>query len=132
MELVTATEEETDVQNQNKGRAWMKWDYENDYGFLFPLLSMVNCGRGKDTVMSEPLFQREGGGTGRHGYWDQLISAKWKTETKKQTHGSEGTPNYIDTLYIARVIVTIIQAGTYCTELKLYGFEKLVYNLSDY
>lgn len=50
----------------------------------------------------------------------------------KKTHGSEGTPNYIDTLYIARVIVTIIQAGTYCTELKLYGFKKLVYNLSDY
>lgn len=55
-----------------------------------------------------------------------------KKQTKKQTHGSEGTPNYIDTLYIARVIVTIIQAGTYCTELKLYGFKKLVYILSDY
>lgn len=53
-------------------------------------------------------------------------------KNKKQTHGSEGTPNYIDTLYIARVIVTIIQAGTYCTELKLYGFKKLVYILSDY
>lgn len=38
----------------------------------------------------------------------------------------------IDTLYTARVIVTIIQAGTYCTELKLYGFKKLVYILSDY
>lgn len=50
-----------------------------------------------------------------------------KNKTKNQIHGSEGTPNYIDTLYIARVIVTIIQAGTYCTELKLYGFKKLVY-----
>lgn len=50
-----------------------------------------------------------------------------KTKQKNQIHGSEGTPNYIDTLYIARVIVTIIQAGTYCTELKLYGFKKLVY-----
>lgn len=55
-----------------------------------------------------------------------------KTPKINQTHGSEGTPNYIDTLYIARVIVTIIQAGTYCTELKLYGFKKLVYILSDY
>lgn len=55
-----------------------------------------------------------------------------KNKNKTQTHGSEGTPNYIDTLYIARVIVTIIQAGTYCTELKLYGFKKLVYILSDY
>ena len=52
---------------------------------------------------------------------------KTPQKTKTQTHGSEGTPNYIDTLYIARVIVTIIQAGTYCTELKLYGFKKLVY-----
>lgn len=51
-----------------------------------------------------------------------------KNKTKQnQIHGSEGTPNYIDTLYIARVIVTIIQAGTYCTESKLYGFKKLVY-----
>lgn len=57
---------------------------------------------------------------------------KKQNKTKNQTHGSEGTPNYIDTLYIARVIVTIIQAGTYCTELKLYGFKKLVYILSDY
>lgn len=57
---------------------------------------------------------------------------KKKGKKNPKNHGSEGTPNYIDTLYIARVIVTIIQAGTYCTELKLYGFKKLVYILSDY
>lgn len=57
---------------------------------------------------------------------------KQKQTKPEQTHGSEGTPNYIDTLYIARVIVTIIQASTYCTELKLYGFKKLVYILFDY
>lgn len=81
--------------------------------------------------MSEPVFHREKGGGRETWIEKQLKFKKWKT-TKKQTHGSEGTPNYIDTLYIARVIVTIIQAGTYCTELKLYGFKKLVYILSDY
>lgn len=87
-------------------------------------------------VMSELLFQREKGGDGET--WIEKPIQILEMENKKtnkqnnQTHGSEGTPNYIDTLYIARVIVTIIQAGTYCTELKLYGFKKLVYILSDY
>lgn len=66
---------------------------------------------------------------GKGGHRDTWIKEvkKQKQNKKTQKHGSEGTPNYIDTLYIARVIVTIIQAGTYCTELKLYGFKKLVY-----
>lgn len=76
-------------------------------------------------------FERKGDGQGDMDKGNQFKLKKWK-QTKNRTHGSEGTPNYIDTLYIARVIVTIIQAGTYCTELKLYGFKKLVYILSDY
>lgn len=83
--------------------------------------------------MTELLLQRERVG---QGDMDRETNSNFKNEKKtpkiNQTHGSEGTPNYIDTLYIARVIVTIIQAGTYCTELKLYGFKKLVYILSDY
>lgn len=85
-----------------------------------------NCGVGKGAVL---LLLR-----GKGGHRDTWIKEvrKQKQNKKTQKHGSEGTPNYIDTLYIARVIVTIIQAGTYCTELKLYGFKKLVYILSDY
>lgn len=80
-----------------------------------------NCGVGKGAVLS--LLQRERGPQRHMDKGNQ----KNKNKTKNPKHGSEGTPNYIDTLYIARVIVTIIQAGTYCTELKLYGFKKLVY-----
>lgn len=64
--------------------------------------------------------------------WETSLIKGREGKKNSKNHGSEGTPNYIDTLYIARVIVTIIQAGTYCTELKLYGFKKLVYILSDY
>lgn len=64
MELVTATEEETDVQNQNKGRAWMKWDYENNYGFLFPLLSMVTVEGAKTLLWVSHYFKGKGVGQG--------------------------------------------------------------------
>lgn len=89
---------------------------------LFPLPTQTVEGA---KVMLHCNFRGKGD---RQGHMDKRDQLKSKTKQKKpQIHGSEGTPNYIDTLYIARVIVTIIQAGTYCTELKLYGFKKLVY-----
>lgn len=99
----------------------MKWHFQHGLLSPFKLWSEQRC---CFVVISE-------GKGGPQGHVDKG-NKETKTKQKTQKHGSEGTPNYIDTLYIARVIVTIIQAGTYCTELKLYGFKKLVYVLSGY
>lgn len=77
MKPVTATDEETNVQNQNKGRAWMKRDCER--GSPFPLLSMaslkLNCGRGRDTVLGVSYYfkGKRGGGGDRETWIEEAI-----------------------------------------------------------
>lgn len=97
------------------------------------MVSLKQMWRGKDTIVTILKGIKDVQGDMERKRTEILkVKNKQNKAKQNQTHGSEGTPNYIDTLYIARIIVTIIQAGTYCTELKLYGFKKLVYVLSDY
>lgn len=68
-----------------------------------------NCGRGKDTVMSEPLFPREG--VGQETWILRPISiCKMKSSLKNKHMEAKALQTICVTIFIARVIVTIIQA----------------------